>query len=199
MPPTPHLLQSFHQYKYFKQCFFNIISSAKPTVHMIWIPSEKIIFPMWPMFHTLNCPPSLHINPSFHHAVYLMDVTGAGRADSRFTPSQWETSLQSNAVSHWLGANLVSALGGCSDHQWLNLVIHCHLIPKPSHMNWLKSMYKDIWVESWGCGCLVTWFCYQLIAKPGNKTAAPPWLWDTLLIATPHLTWDSNEILGEWF
>ena len=32
------------------------------------------------------------------------------RADSRFAPSQWETSLQSNAVSHWLGANLESAM-----------------------------------------------------------------------------------------
>ena len=31
-------------------------------------------------------------------------------ADSRFAPSQWETSLQSNAVSHWLGANLELAL-----------------------------------------------------------------------------------------
>ena len=28
------------------------------------------------------------------------------RADSRCASSQWETSLQSNAVSHWLGANL---------------------------------------------------------------------------------------------
>ena len=28
------------------------------------------------------------------------------RADSRLAPSQWETALQSNAVSHWLGANL---------------------------------------------------------------------------------------------
>ena len=27
-----------------------------------------------------------------------------------FAPSQWETSLQSNAVSHWLGANIESAL-----------------------------------------------------------------------------------------
>ena len=36
--------------------------------------------------------------------------------------------------------------------------------------------YKDvIWVGSWRCSCLVTWFCYQLIAKPCNKTAAPPW------------------------
>ena len=32
------------------------------------------------------------------------------RADSRFAPSQWETSLQTNAVSHWLGANLELAL-----------------------------------------------------------------------------------------
>ena len=32
------------------------------------------------------------------------------RADSRFVPSQWETSLQSNAVSHWLGPILESAL-----------------------------------------------------------------------------------------
>ena len=31
-------------------------------------------------------------------------------ADSRLAPRQWETSLQSNTVSHWLGANLESAL-----------------------------------------------------------------------------------------
>ena len=32
------------------------------------------------------------------------------RADFRFLPSQWEMLLQSNAFSHWLGANLESAL-----------------------------------------------------------------------------------------
>ena len=32
------------------------------------------------------------------------------RADSRFVSIQWATSLQCNAVSHWLGANLKSAL-----------------------------------------------------------------------------------------
>ena len=32
------------------------------------------------------------------------------RADSRFVPSQWERSLQSNGVSHWLGPILESAL-----------------------------------------------------------------------------------------
>ena len=35
---------------------------------------------------------------------------GNFRADSKLAPSQCETSLQSNAVSHWLGAKLESAL-----------------------------------------------------------------------------------------
>ena len=35
---------------------------------------------------------------------------GLYRPDSGLAPSQWKTSLQSNAVSHWLGANLKSAL-----------------------------------------------------------------------------------------
>ena len=36
-------------------------------------------------------------------------------------------------------------------------------------------MYIYIWVRSQNCGCLVTWFCYQMIAKPGNKTATVSW------------------------
>ena len=29
-----------------------------------------------------------------------------------------------------------------------------------------------IWVGSLSCGCLVAWFCYQLMATPGNRAAA---------------------------
>ena len=50
-------------------------------------------------------------------------------------------------ISHWLCTNLESAL--C-------LVIKYTIRP-------------------WRCSCLVTWFCYHLIAKPGNKTASPSW------------------------
>ena len=39
----------------------------------------------------------------------------------------------------------------------------------------LLLLLMMIWVRSRNCGCLVTWFCYQLIAKPGNKTAAVSW------------------------
>ena len=42
------------------------------------------------------------------------------------------------------------------------------------HSNLIKSI-NFIWVRSRNCGCLVTWICYQLIAKPGNKTATVPW------------------------
>ena len=34
-----------------------------------------------------------------------------------------------------------------------------------------SSSVTQRWVRSRKCGCLVTWFCYQMIAKPGNKTA----------------------------
>ena len=42
----------------------------------------------------------------------------------------------------------------------------------PSH---ILETILDWVVRSWNCGCLVTCFCYQLIAKPGNKTAAVSW------------------------
>ena len=43
------------------------------------------------------------------HGVFRRKV-GVYRADSRFAPSQWETALLCNAVSHWLGASRESAL-----------------------------------------------------------------------------------------
>ena len=55
------------------------------------------------------------------------------RADSRLAPSQWETSLQSNAVSHWLGANLESALK--------------HI---PSHISiWYKQVNENMMTYLW--------------------------------------------------
>ena len=43
-------------------------------------------------------------------------------ADSKFKPSQWETALHCNDVSHWLGASLESALlPEVHDQNWLNI------------------------------------------------------------------------------
>ena len=41
--------------------------------------------------------------------------------------------------------------------------------------NLTDDLQKVIWVRLWRCGCLVTWFCYQLTARPSNKKAAPSW------------------------
>ena len=50
--------------------------------------------------------------------------------------------------------------------------------------------FRCMWVRSWRCGCIVTWFCYQSIAKPGNKAAAPPWpayvTYVIFLLLLPH-------------
>ena len=54
----------------------------------------------------------LHLWAYFSACLWNMEVkmTGQYRADYRLAPSQWETLLQSNPVSHWLGTNLESAL-----------------------------------------------------------------------------------------
>ena len=66
-------------------------------------------------------------------------------------------------------------------------ILFARIIPMSWCLKWPVSVhcvacggftadFNHVWVRSWNCGCLVTWFCYQLIAKPGNKTAAVPWL-----------------------
>ena len=54
------------------------------------------------------------------------------RADSWLAPSQWETSFQSNAISHWLGTNLESALG-CIMVMAISRYVHVWLFIKYNH------------------------------------------------------------------
>ena len=49
-------------------------------------------------------------NNLFSLDMFITQHTYIPRADSRFAPSQWETALLCNDFSHWLGANLESAL-----------------------------------------------------------------------------------------
>ena len=42
----------------------------------------------------------------------MASIPSVGRVDSRFAPSEWETALLCNDVSHRLGASLESALSG---------------------------------------------------------------------------------------
>ena len=85
------------------------------------------------------------------------------RADSRLAPSQWETSLQSNAVSHWLGANLESALfcllryfSLLYEAEWTQLVSHT--------FPFMKRCYSTSMVRVWSVWPMKTghkgWWCY---------------------------------------
>ena len=61
----------------------------------------------WRIHNWINCAWK---NICRKKGIKLLMYVGDIRTDSKIAPSQWETSLQSNAVSHWLGASLESAL-----------------------------------------------------------------------------------------
>ena len=70
------------------------------------------------------------------HVIPRNDMTGRYiRADCRFVLSQWETSLQSNTVSHWLGSKLESAPNiiifppSITAHKVLTRIFHYNGIP----------------------------------------------------------------------
>ena len=88
------------------------------------------------------------------------------KADSRLGPSQWEKSLQSIDVSHWLGANLESAL----DITCWPRRLACQCSPA-SHEHWLGKCKYMRWLRSWGMHVMIiNWYstCYSnsLRAKP---------------------------------
>ena len=54
--------------------------------------------------------------------------------------------------------------------------VRCHALQLTLDHQLNMNMFDwNIWVRSRNCGCLVTRFCYQLIAKLGNETAAVSW------------------------
>ena len=56
---------------------------------------------------------------------------------------------------------------------WLQMI--CYPLPLDHHRVQNTENKFTIWVRSWRCRCFVTWFCYHLIAKPGNKTTTLSW------------------------
>ena len=95
------------------------------------------------------------------------------------------------ATSHYLSQCWPRFMSpyGVTRSQWVNLtwLTKCHsskLIQKflpisicsTSSFTCRRMLSNGTWDGSWRCNCLVSWFCYQLIAKSGNKTAMAPCL-----------------------
>ena len=95
------------------------------------------------------------------------------RADSRLAPSQWETSLQSNTVYHWLDAKLESALfmyqrTGPSSPQ----LMACRMFgaksllePTIATHNWSKEALS---VNITRIVAIVDWSCYSCPSLDGG-------------------------------
>ena len=65
---------------------------------------------------------------------------------SRFAPSQWETPLLCNHVSHWLGASLESAILVCVHHvHWQNQLGVVHWRNVFMVFVWVVCQLKTIW------------------------------------------------------
>ena len=118
-----------------------------------------------------------------------LDLRCHNRADFRLAHCQWESVLQSNAVSHWLGANLESALhnapglafeGSSSIYafRFLNLYLGHKTRTQQPTSGWYQ-WYSFLACHSW----------LHVDVPQGN---AFPIAWSTLSI---WLTWP----LGTWF
>ena len=109
----------------------------------------------------------------------------------------------------------MSFLGSHLLHGSYNLIYRNELLSTIYETKWWKMFNwqhfvhwkQGYMVRSRNCGCLVTWFCYQLIAKPGNKTATvslpDPYVFSqfthcglVMSIWCPAITWTSADLLS---
>ena len=95
----------------FKPQILHHVENTNEKLHKHWSVSHEHTIPIhddvviWIYFqHYWPFVRGIHPSPSVTQTADLQLI------NCRLASRQWETSLQSNAVSHWLGANLESAL-----------------------------------------------------------------------------------------
>ena len=83
------------------------------------------------------------------------------------------TASAASTALHKKTAKLSTAGQGPIMQKSFPMTWHHHQIPFSSSVQAeANRTIKQYMGRSRNCDCLVTWFCYQLKAKPGNKTAA---------------------------
>ena len=117
-------------------------------------------------------------------------------------PSQWETSLQSNAISHWLGTSLESALTQISIK--LQLYKPCfvtHLMCNSCKSKWTNLFYNyaTIVISYECCGISYHWWFYFihapfiLLYSCSQKKNTKDFHYWPLLMGIPLLPVDSSQ------
>ena len=121
------------------------------------------------------------------------------RVDSRLAPSQWETSLQSNTVSHWLGANLESAMGRCDGmksniHFRIRLRLNTQCQVQIGHKR-NHCLLRTMETES--CDNFNFVFTFSARDCPYNKLHGNQWR-QNLLALWRLLFWCGTRLIKSW-
>ena len=93
----------------------------------------------------------------------LMPLHNICSTDSRFAPSQWETVILCNDVSHWLGANI------CSHCSLMPLQNKCGADSRFAPSQWETALIG--WVQTWRqpknvCVTPVPYMCMSITQPP---------------------------------
>ena len=103
----------------------------------------------------------------------LIAVDACIRADSRFAPSQWESALLCNNVSHWLAINLESSLHACRYENWVFSRSRFYWRSRScSSMIGLSSPLYQLKWSAWPLQ--MEW--NQIGSRPPAATILSPWL-----------------------
>ena len=128
------------------------------------------------------------------------------RADSRFVPGQWETALLCNNVSHWMGANLESALQMILSSQpcgVLNDIASYYHQRRSAIWAPFHKQKMSIWLKL--SQVILTW----IIIQSGHKftcVAPAKLLWHVQNVTWSHhyFTYQSNinlchDLINSWY
>ena len=109
------------------------------------------------------------------------------RTDSKFALSQWETALLCNALSHWLGSNLESALSPGSSSQDKNI-----------QYDIVYLRIQQVWYLIWNpeVKVLLTDYIGGLVQERCNSIADTLGL--CLLCANPSIKVNKNLLYAAW-
>ena len=145
----------------------------------------------------------LSIHPShFCSARAFADKLFEGRGKFVYVLNQWETALQCNVVSHWLGAHIKWSLQGLISNMVDTSIM---VLPSPDKLlvtlHWILSLLAGLWfIKQFPCVCRQT--ADQIELRYGGPTPyiTPPTIPPQGLINFGHVLLNFNHFLAsDWW
>ena len=150
------------------------------------IQNNKVWSTSYDCWHTISYLPQT----TRSQRIYGHESDDMSTADSRFVPSQWETALICNDVSHWLGPSLQSALMS------MDIPLYQELLHFLS-MFWHYHFYFGIIIIP------IDGFCFNLYWTTNVGATEPQWVkimelqGSSILILICHFNKDHVSFLAQ--